>query len=153
MFRFASWEEGLVFRSRRRQIRTLADLGHGEFSIVNRGRGSGSRALLDEGLAEAGISSAQVPGYDRIASGHLAAAFAVSSGIADCCVATSSAAHCFGLLFVPLRQEKFDLVFSRSLVRSKAGKVLLDILNRAPLRRALGQLAGYDTSETGNKLL
>ncbi len=153
IFRFASWEEGLIFRGKGRRVRTLADLGTGDFQIVNREKGSGSRSLLDEALADAGISSTRVPGYDRITSGHIAAAFAVASGAADCCIGTKSAARCFGLTFMPLRQEKFDLVLSRSIVRSKSGKALLDILNRAPLRRELEQLAGYETSETGKKII
>ena len=150
---FADWQEGLVMRlGESRQIRSIADLGSGDWRIVNREKGSGSRSLLDEALSAASIDPAKIPGYDRVAGGHLAAASAVANGAADCCVATSSAARSFGLAFVPLTSERFDLVFSRAFSASKPGQVLLDILNRAALRRKLQQIAGYDTSRTGDIL-
>jgi molybdate-binding protein len=95
----------------------------------------------------------RVPGYERIATGHLAAAFAVATGAADCCIASSSAARCYGLRFLPLRQERFDLTFRRTFAESNAGKVLLDVLNQGALRRDLWSLAGYDTADTGRRLL
>ena len=151
---FAAWEEGLVFRSSNpKSIRSIADLARRDLRIVNREKGSGSRDLLDSGLAAAGIASAAVQGYDDIAQGHLAAALQVSTGTADCCIATRSAARCFGLGFHPLSAERFDLAIASASLQLPAIEGLIDALNRSALRKQLHTIAGYDTSETGKILV
>jgi molybdate-binding protein len=151
---FAVWEQGLVLESgNRKNIRGIEDLARKNVRIVNREKGAGSRALLDQKLRAAGIAPDQVRGYDRIAFGHLPAALAVSLGEADCCIATRSAARAFGLAFRPLATERYDLVIRRQYLRLAAVEALLDLLNRAALRRKLEILAGYDTSHTGEVLV
>jgi molybdate-binding protein len=108
---------------------------------------------LDRQLREAGIPANRVNGYDRLAYGHLPAALAVSQGEADCCIATRSAARAFGLSFVPLATERYDLVLRRQDARLPAMEILLDVLNRADIRRKLEHLAGYDTRHTGEVLV
>jgi putative molybdopterin biosynthesis protein len=151
---FAVWEEGLVLRKGNpRGIRSVSDLAGGGAVVVNREKGSGSRELLDNSLRRAGISAKQVAGYRVTANGHLAAAYTVASGSADCCVATRSAARCFGLDFIPLSVERFDLSFSKAAFELPAAQVLLETLNSASLRRRLQTIAGYDTSRTGEVLM
>lgn len=150
VFTFARWEEGLVVAGKNPLgIRQAGDLARRGVRIVNRETGSGSRALLDSMLRKAGIPAKQVNGYERVAGGHLAAAYAVASGSADCCVATPSAARAFGLDFVPLHAERFDFAVRREHLEMPAVRQLLDVLQRASLRRKLESLAGYDASETG----
>ncbi len=151
---FAIWEQGLVLQNGNpKSIRGAGDLDRKDVRIVNRKKGAGSRELLDHQLKAAGVSPARVAGYDRIADGHLQAALAVSLGEADCCVATRSAAQAFGLSFIPLSTERYDLVIPRQHVRLPAVQLLLDVLNRATVRRKLEILAGYDTSHTGEVLV
>jgi molybdate-binding protein len=95
------------------------------------------------------MEAKKVQGYERIAYGHLAAAYCVVSREADVCVATRSAAQTFGLDFVPLHSERYDLVMRKRTADLPAVKAFLDVLQRATLRRKLEVLAGYDTSETG----
>ena len=147
---FACWEEGLVIASgNAKGIRKLEDIARKNVRFVNREPGSGSRALLDKLMGESGVERQEVHGYDRIAYGHLAAAYRVISGEADVCLATRSAARTFGLSFIPLRSERYDLVMRRRTADLPAVKAFLDILQRATLRRKLEMLAGYDTSQTG----
>ena len=95
---FAVWEEGIITaRANPKKIRGIEDFSRLDISIVNREKGSGSRALLDSWLKRTGIEPKQVPGYDRLAPGHLPAAWQVRSGAADCCIATRAAARVFGL--------------------------------------------------------
>ena len=151
---FAIWEQGLVFENGNpKHIRGVEDLARKDVSIVNRERGAGSRELLDQRLRDAGIPVGRVNGYDRIAHGHLPAALAVSLKEADCCLATRSAACAFGLSFIPLATERYDLVVRRQHARLPAVEALLDVLNRAAVRRRLEILAGYDTSHTGEVLV
>jgi molybdate-binding protein len=147
---FARWEQGLVVTpGNPRQIRGIEALGRKNLTVMNREPGSGSRALLDTLLRDAGISPKSVGGYTRVAFGHLWAAYAVLSGEADCCIATRSAARTFGLDFIPLRAEQYDFVLHRDTLRLAAVENLLDTLQRVTLRRKLELLAGYDTSRTG----
>jgi len=151
---FAVWEQGLVIDSaNRKNISGVEDLARKEVRIINREKGAGSRALLDNRLRQAGIAPNRVNGYDRIAGGHLGAALAVSSGDADCCIATRSAAWAFGLAFIPLATERYDLVIRRPYVRMPAMQALLDLLSRSAIRKKLETLAGYDTSHTGEVLV
>ena len=150
MVTFAKWEQGIVAqRGNPKNIRGVEDLSRKDVALMNREVGSGSRELLDQKLKEAGIRAHAVRGYKRTACGHLPAAFAVSSGQADCCVATRSAAQAFGLHFIPLAAERYDLVMLRRYVGLPGIQVLLDALNRSILRRKLEAFAGYDTSQMG----
>ena len=147
---FARWEEGLVMATGNpKGVRKIEDLARKNIVFVNRESGSGSRALLDKLLETAGIDNCKIQGYNRIAYGHLAAAYSVLSREADVCLATRSAARTFGLDFIPLHSERYDLVMRKRTVDLPAAKAFLDILQRATLRRKLEVLAGYDTSETG----
>ncbi len=151
---FAAWEEGLVTRhTNPKSIRSIADFARSDVTIINREKGSGSRGLLDSGLAKAGIRASSVTGFGRAAEGHLPAAYAVVSGSADSCIATRSAARCFGLEFVPLAAERFDLVIAKSTAATSVGAALLDLLNQSSLRQKLRMIAGYDTSHTGAVLM
>jgi molybdate-binding protein/DNA-binding XRE family transcriptional regulator len=147
---FARWEEGLVVSpGNPKGVHQIADLAKKSVRFVNREAGSGSRGLLEELLEKAGIPAQKVLGYGRIAYGHLAAAYCVMAGEADVCLATRSAAQAFGLDFVPLHSERYDLVMRKRTADLPAVKSFLDVLQRSSLRRKLEVLAGYDTSETG----
>jgi putative molybdopterin biosynthesis protein len=147
---FARWEEGLVITSGNpKGMSKIEDLARKNVRFVNREVGSGSRGLLDRLLENAGMDAQKVQGYDRIAYGHLAAAYCVVSREADVCLATRSAAQTFGLDFIPLHSERYDLVMRKRTMDLPAVKAFLDVLQRATLRRKLEVLAGYDTSETG----
>jgi molybdate-binding protein len=147
---FARWEEGLVIGpGNPRGVRKVEDLARKKVRFVNRELGSGSRALLDQLLEKAGMDANHVQGYDRIAYGHLAAAYCVVSNDADVCLATRSAAQTFGLDFISLHSERYDLVMRRRTADLPAVKAFFDVLQRASLRRRLEVLAGYDTSQTG----
>ena len=65
------------------------------------------------------------------------------------CLATRSAAQTFGLDFVPLHSERYDLVLRKRTTDLPAVQTFLDVLQRATLRRKFEVLAGYDTSQTG----
>ena len=81
--------------------------------------------------------------------GLLAAAWPVATSQADCCVATCSAARAFGLGFVPLTRERFDLVVRRKHLESMGISRLPDTLSAGVFRRELEARGGYDTRHTG----
>ncbi len=151
---FAEWEEGLVTAAGNpKRIKTLEDLARPKIRMINRELGAGSRRLLDMRLNEAGIASAKVSGYEQICFGHLAAAWHVATGLADCCVATRSAARAFGLGFIPLVLERYDLVVRREHWGSTGLTRLLDTLSKGGFRRELEAQGGYDTRQTGQRVV
>jgi molybdate-binding protein/DNA-binding XRE family transcriptional regulator len=150
---FAHWHEGFVVpRGNPRGIATAESLAQKRLRIVNRESGSGARQLLDQLLSRISQDPAQLAGYAEEASSHLAAAYRVSTGQADCCIATPSAARAYALDFVPLREERFDLVFTPDTADLPSTRALLDVLQRASLRNRLHTLAGYNAASTGTSL-
>ena len=114
MVTFARWEEGLVVaKGNPKGVRRVQDLAKRGVRSVNREPGSGSRALLDRLLHDAGVPASKLDGYERVVRGHLAAAYSVASSRADSCLATRSAAQTFNLAFTPLEIERYDLVMRK----------------------------------------
>lgn len=151
---FAVWEEGIVTAAGNpKEIRGIEDFAREDVTIVNRELGAGSRNLLDAQLKRLGVNPKKVRGYDRIAHGHLPAAWQVQNGSADCCIATRAAARVFGLGFIPLISERYDLAIRRKHLELPAIQALLDTLARSNFRRELEGLGGYDTRDAGHRLL
>ena len=151
---YAIWQEGIVVaRGNPKNIKGVEDLGRRDVSIVNREAGSGSRFLLDSHLDRAGVAPDSVRGYQNMASGHLPAAWQVKNGLVDCCLATKTAACVFGLDFIPLQNERYDLVIREENLSHPGVQILLDTLGRTAFRRELEGLGGYDTRIAGDRLV
>jgi putative molybdopterin biosynthesis protein len=131
----------------------VADFARPEVSIVNREKGAGSRLLLDSQLKRLHIQAASIRGYGNTAEGHLAAAWQVYSNSVDACIATRAAARRFGLGFLPLSSERYDLVIRRQHLELPAMETLLDVLGRAMFRRELEGLGGYETKVAGQRMM
>lgn len=147
---FAVWEQGLIVAAGNpRGVRGVDDLARPEVRLVNREEGAGSRVLLDLALAFAGIPAGAVRGYDCLASGHLAVAEAVRAGLADVGVGVRAAAIADGLDFIPLGEERYDLVVPRHFLDLPSVATLLDALRRPALRQQVESLGGYDVAPMG----
>ncbi len=150
----AAWEEGIVTAGGNpKGIRGVEDFSRKDISIINREKGAGSRQLLDSRLKHLGIDVSTVTGYQHFAAGHLPAAWQVKTGSTDCCIATQAAARLFGLGFIPLVSERYDLVIRRQHLNLPAIQALLDTLNRLKFRRELESIGGYDTTTTGQEMM
>jgi molybdate-binding protein len=151
---YAIWEEGIVIaRGNPKNIKEISDLARKDVSIINRESGAGSRILLDSHLKRCGIAPRNVRGYKNTAAGHLPAAWQVKNGQADCCLATKTSACVFGLDFIPIVSERYDLVIRKKNLKHPGVQILLDTLGRAAFRRELEGLGGYDTSNAGDRLV
>ena len=62
-------------------------------------------------------------------------------------------ARLFGLGFVPLVSERYDLAIRRQHLDLPGIRALLDVLNRSQFRRELDSLGGYDTTAAGQRML
>jgi putative molybdopterin biosynthesis protein len=147
----ARWEEGLVVLSGNPLgIRSAADLTRPRVRLIQRERGAGARSLLDRLLRHARIPQRAIYPIPQVATGHLAVAQAIAQRTADVGVATRSAASAFGLGFVPLAEERSDLVFSDELRDDFRVGRIVDTLRSPAFRRELGTLDGYETAQSGD---
>jgi molybdate-binding protein/DNA-binding XRE family transcriptional regulator len=147
---FAVWQQGLIVApGNPRQLHAVADLARPGVRLVNREPGAGARLVLDTALQQAGIPATAVAGYDRLAAGHLAVAETVRGGLADAGVGVRAAALAYGLDFVPLGEERYDLVIPNHFLDLPAVAALLDVLRRPALQQQVELLGGYDVAPMG----
>jgi len=150
VFTFAAWEVGwVVARANPKGFHGTADLARRDIVLVNREPGAGCRFRLDELLKREGVTPSKVRGYDRIAYGHLAAVRQIESGQADCCLASQAAARLYGMHFVPLATDRYDLVVPTRFLGARPVHTLFDVLNHSTFQRELEAVAGYDVTQTG----
>lgn len=108
--------------------------------------------MLDRELAGLGIDPGQLPGYGTEATGHLQVAAAITAGLADAGVASEPAALAYGLAFIPLAAERFDLVIPADLVGSREIQGLIKVLSSRWLLDQLASLPGYDAETCGQHI-
>ncbi len=143
-------EQGLMVAPGNPQnVRSVDDLVREDIRIVNRQRGSGTRLLLDYELGKRGIQSDQVSGYSRTEHTHLAVAAAVASRTADCGLGVRAAARALDLDFVPVANERYDLVIPREHYESDLLAPLLKLLHNPEFRKAVVALPGYNVGPMG----
>jgi putative molybdopterin biosynthesis protein len=148
---FAVWQQGLLVRhDNPLGIRSVEDLARPGVRLLNREPGSGSRILLDRLMEEAGIPGSSVAGYgESAAAGHWAVAEGVAAGAADVGVGILAAARAFGLGWIPLREERYDLVIPDHFLDDPGIGALLDLLRRPWFQAQVESLGGYDVSPMG----
>lgn len=139
----------LVARGNPKGIRTLDDLARPEIRFVNRQRGAGTRVLLDYHLVKMGLAPEAVNGYAQEEFTHLAVAAAIASGRADCGLGIAAAAHALDLDFIPLFQERYDLVVPRVHAENDLLSPLWDLLEDAAFRTMVAGMPGYDVDVMG----
>jgi putative molybdopterin biosynthesis protein len=143
-------EQGLmVSKGNPKDIQSLEDLARPDVSFVNRQRGAGTRVLLDYHLELKGIESGAIRGYNQEEYTHLAVAAAVASGRADSGMGIAAAAQALDLDFVPLFDERYDLVIPVEYYHGELLAPLFQVLQEPAFRQAVAQMPGYDISVMG----
>lgn len=147
---FATWEQGLlVGPGNPAGIERVEDLARPGIRLLNREPGSGSRALLDERLGEAGVTADGIAGYGTRARGHLAVAEGIAAGVADAGVGIRAAGAAFGLDVVPLATERYELIVPDHFLDLPQVGALLDTLRQRGIRAQIESLQGYDAGDMG----
>ena len=93
--------------------KTIPDLTQENIRFVNRNPGSGTRLWFDAELRRLKIPIEQIHGYNQSVITHSEAAAAVQSGKADAALGLQAAAYQHCLDFIPLFEERYDLVLPR----------------------------------------
>lgn len=130
-------------------VQQVADLARAGVRFVNRQSGSGTRVWLDAQLKRLGIEETAIAGYKREESTHMAVARAVEQEEATVGLGIHAAAAAYGLDFVPLTHEQYDLVFPENVWQSAAAQVLRHVIDSQRFQEAVAALGGYDQSQMG----
>jgi putative molybdopterin biosynthesis protein len=130
-------------------LRDIADVTRLQARFVNRAIGTGTRLLLDELLAQAGLLPDDIAGFHRVESSHAAVAQAVTSGSADVGLGTEYAARSQGLGFVPLTEERYLLVCLKTALDQPPVQRLLQRLRSKAWHARLDSLPGYTADHCG----
>lgn len=147
---FVHRQQGLmVLKGNPLNISSLEDIFSEQVSFINRQRGAGTRVLLDYELSKLGKDPRDIKGYDQEEYTHLAVAAAIASGRASCGLGIASAAQALGLDFIPLFQERFDLVIPHQYVDSELLHPMIQLLDDAEFRDAVMSLPGYNVDHMG----
>ncbi|HTA01331.1 MAG TPA: substrate-binding domain-containing protein [Streptosporangiaceae bacterium] len=150
---FCSWREGLVLRpDLAGKVTSVADVAAAGLRLVNREPGAEARRVLDRELTRTGVDVGQLAGYQTQVSGHLEVAAAIAAGLADAGIASEPAALAYGLAFVPLAAERFDLVVPTAHASSREVQGLLRALTSPWLLDQLASLPGYTVTQCGERI-
>ncbi|WP_416142156.1 substrate-binding domain-containing protein [Hydrogenophaga sp.] len=131
------------------KLRDMADVARLQARFVNRAKGTGTRLLLDELMAQAGLDPIDITGFDTVESSHAAVAHAVASGQADVGLGTEYAARNLGLGFVPLTDERYLLVCLKAALETPGVQRLLALLSSPAWQATLNALPGYASDHSG----
>ncbi len=137
-------EQGfLVVKGNPKGVSGIEDLVRKDIRIVNRQPGAGTRVLLDWFLEEAELKRSNVAGYAGQAITHLDAASRVASGVVDVALGIRAAADAFGLDFVTMAWEPFELVVPEKHLGHPGVRAVLEAINDPAWRKSVETMGGY----------
>ncbi|MGA7276936.1 MAG: molybdopterin biosynthesis protein [Desulfocapsaceae bacterium] len=131
------------------KIRTFDDIVSARHSFINRQKGAGTRLLTDKVLRDSDLDPEQIPGYDHEEYTHMNVAAAVLGGSADVGMGIRAAAQALGLDFVPIAEERYDLIIPGAFIDDPKMLTTLELLNDRTFRSDIEKLGGYNLRDCG----
>ena len=83
---------------------------------------------------------------------HAAVAAYVASGMADAGIGVQTAAHRFGLHFIPLLRERYFFAVPADALQRPQLRPVLAVLRSPAFRARVAALKGYEAAQTGRVL-
>jgi molybdate-binding protein/DNA-binding transcriptional regulator YhcF (GntR family) len=142
----------IVAKGNPKNVLGLEDLKRDDVTFANRQKGSGTRVWLDYKLRELGILPSGIRGYNLERDTHLAVAMSILRGEADVGLGIQAAAISCSLDFIPVTQERFDLVIPLVNYNSSLFEPLLKIVQSKEFKQVVTEMGGYDTTQTGDTI-
>jgi putative molybdopterin biosynthesis protein len=133
-------------------LRSLEDVAKKKARWINRNKGSGTRLLLDYLLEKAGLRDGEIEGVGDEVSSHLEVAFRVYFDEADVGLGIEYATHLLPLDFIPIQDERFDLVIPKELWSTRLVKEFVGYIDPVMIRKVTRSLPGYDLKDCGKVL-
>ncbi len=155
-------EIGLVVpKGNPKNISSLLDLLREDIVFVNRSRYSGTRVLIDimlEKIAEEkGIPFdelvGRIRGYYSEAKTHSGVAISVLNGRADVGVSLRYVAVKYGLDFIPLAYERFDIAVSLDSIGTKEVRKVVEFMKSSEFKEMLVEYPGYKLLDNTGELI
>jgi excisionase family DNA binding protein len=133
-------------------ISGIEDLSRPGVRYINRQPGAGTRLLLDYNLGRLNIGMDKIRGYDYYVNTHYEVAAAIQRGRADAGLGIRDAAAGFGLGFIPVTRERFDLVIPENFFYTEPIQQCLEVTRSQEFRESVAHLDGYYAGDTGTVL-
>ncbi|HSW36715.1 MAG TPA: molybdopterin biosynthesis protein [Candidatus Limnocylindrales bacterium] len=133
-------------------LKTIEQLAESKLAFVNRQKGAGTRILFDHLLRNANISPTLIYGYEREEHTHLNVAAAIAAGTARVGLGILPAARAFGLDFIPVIEERYDLLMSDSFYNSRAAELLLKVIANPTFQKQVEAMGGYSLRNSGSRI-
>jgi molybdate-binding protein/DNA-binding HxlR family transcriptional regulator len=144
--------QGLILAANNpKGIKKISDIARADVKFINRNAGSGTRLWFDAELKKQKIDSIHINGYENTVKTHSEAAVLIAQNKADVSIGLQAAAHQRGLDFIPLFEERYDLVLPRE--NEKTLSPLLDYLQTSTFRTGLNTLTGYNAAHSGEQVV
>lgn len=138
----------IVARGNPHRLTSLSDLARRGLRMVNRQRGSSTRAMIDELLAASRVRPESIAGYQHEEFTHEAVAAAVATGQVDAGFGIEAAAERYDLGFVPLVTERYGFATTRAIADSPEGTGFIARLHGNTFRQRLLAMPGYEPLTT-----
>lgn len=130
-------------------LREFADIAKPDIRYVNRQKGSGTRILADYLCDRAGLDTEHIYGYSREELTHTSVAAQIASGSADAGMGIYSAAKLYGLDFLPVCIEEYDLIIPDYAWDTPMLSQLIATLKSEAFRKKLLSMGGYTVEAPG----
>jgi putative molybdopterin biosynthesis protein len=131
-------------------LQSLTDLTRKDVQWINRQAGSGTRVWLDAQLQRLQIDHRAIQGYADEKATHLQVAQTIVDKKATAGLGLQAAAASYGLGFVPLTEEPYQLVIPEQIWGTQTCRRLVETLQSAEFKTAVDSLHGYDSTPTGD---
>jgi len=143
-------QQGMILqKGNPKGIKDIKDLETKNVTFINRQRGAGTRVLFDYLLEKNEISKYRISGYNREEFTHMTLASEINSGSTDVGIGIQSAANAFDLDFIPVAEERYDLIIPENLMSDDRIIRILEVIRSETFKKQVEVLKGYDLSLTG----
>ncbi|MEA3470068.1 MAG: molybdopterin biosynthesis protein [Thermodesulfobacteriota bacterium] len=133
------------------KIKGFEDVAKSKLSFINRQNGAGTRLLTDKTLKDMGLNPSDINGYEHEEYTHMSVAAAIANGSVDCGMGILAAANALGLAFVPVAEERYDLIIPKQFMDDKKIQALLELIrNSDEFKTLVNSLGGYSLRDSGN---
>ncbi len=144
-------EQGLIVQKNNPyNIQSFRDLADKRLAFINRQKGAGTRLLTDKVLSDARIDPELISGYGHEEYTHMSVAAAIAGGSADAGMGIRAAAVALNLDFVPVAEERYDLIVPCYLLDDWRVMAALEIIREnSEFYGSIMSLGGYSLRDSG----
>lgn len=133
------------------KINDFEDVAEQKLSFINRQNGAGTRLLTDKTLKDLGIDPNDINGYEHEEYTHMSVAAAIANGSVNCGMGILAAANALNIDFVPVAEERYDLIIPKQFLDDKKIMALLDLIrSSSEFTELVNRLGGYSLRDSGN---